>query len=718
MMSPYVRVLLGGILSLTASGLAIAQSEKPGTPNDVYNLSLAELGQVEISIATGNSTPLDKAPATASVIYAAEIEAMGAKNLNDVLETIPGLHVSLSSLNRLDSVYSIRGIHTGFNAQVLLLLNGVPIQVSLQGGRPILFRLHASSIDRVEVIRGPGSAIYGADAYSGVINVITKDAAAIDGTEMGARVGSFNSRELWLQSAATWQDWGVAFNLSYQESDGDKDRFINSDLQSSLDEALGTDASHAPGPLSTRYKVLDTRLTVNSETLQLNLWAWLSSDAGLGAGGAQALDPEGRDDSKLFLGDITYHLPSWSEHWEHSARASHFYYDEEAKYHLMPANSLLPIGSDGNVDFANPAGLVAFPDGLIGQPGGIAKDSQLDFISIFTGWDSHRMRFAAGARRQELDTRESKNFGPGIIDGTEISVDGTLTDVSNTPFVYLADSARTLHYISLQDEWQLVTDWTLTSGVRYDNYSDFGGTTNPRVALVWAASENLTSKLMYGSAFRAPSFSEQRFRNNPISLGNPELKPEHIDTLELSFNYRVNANFQSTLTLFSYQAKDMIEFITDEGTTTSTAQNARDLDGEGFEWEITWKPTPQLRLGGNYSWQDARDAKNDTPVADAPGQQFKLNANWEFKTNWSLNGQVYWVGDRQRAPTDARPQIDDYSLINFTLQRKNILPNLSASIALRNATNEDAREPSSTTIADDYPLETRSAWIALEYVFK
>src|SRR6478736_740959 len=130
MLSSFVRVppsrflllalISTGFLNIAFSGAALADNDKQNAPGDFYNLSLAELGQVQISIATGNSTPLDKAPATASVIYASEIEAMGARTLDDVLETVPGLHVSLSSLSRLDSVYSIRGIHTGFNPQVLL----------------------------------------------------------------------------------------------------------------------------------------------------------------------------------------------------------------------------------------------------------------------------------------------------------------------------------------------------------------------------------------------------------------------------------------------------------------------------------------------------------------------------------------------------------------------------------------------------------------------
>ncbi len=152
--------------------------------------------------------------------------------------------------------------------------------------------------------------------------------------------------------------------------------------------------------------------------------------------------------------------------------------------------------------------------------------------------------------------------------------------------------------------------------------------------------------------------------------------------------------------------------------TTSTAQNARDQDGDGFEWEASWQPIPSLRLNGNYSWQDAKDAQTGLAVADAPGQQFKVGANWEFRPEWSLNSQIYWVGDRQRAAGDERPAIDDYARLNLTLRRKNILPNLDLSIAMRNLTDEDAREPSNGTIADDYPLESRSMWLELKYLFR
>src|SRR5690606_26782905 len=108
-----------------------------------------------VSIATGTRKPLRLAPSVASVITADDIKAMGALTLDEVLQTVPGLHVSLST--RYSSLVSIRGIHTTLNPQVLFLVNGYPISELYSGGRAPTFRMPVNNIERVEVIRGPGS---------------------------------------------------------------------------------------------------------------------------------------------------------------------------------------------------------------------------------------------------------------------------------------------------------------------------------------------------------------------------------------------------------------------------------------------------------------------------------------------------------------------------------------------------------------------------------
>lgn len=680
------------ILCMTLlTGLALAHTAAAAEDLDAfYGEDLAALyGDEEfVSIATGSAKPVNKAPAVASVITAKDIETMGATDLNQVLETVPGLHVSLSALSRLDAVYSIRGIHTGFNPQVLLLMNGLSFPELYTGAHPILFRLPVANIARIEVIRGPGSAIYGAEAYAGVINIITKDAADIAGTEVGGREGSFGTHGAWLQHGGTYGDWDLAFSFEWQQSDGDRGRRISSDAQSKNDLDNGTDASLAPGALDTRYEVFDSHLELKRPTAtgdwKLRLWNWQLIDAGVGAGAAQALDPEGYQEGNLLLTDLSYDSAGLFPDTSLTATLSYQYLDNDVHFVLYPPQ-------------------MAFPDGLIADPEGTENIFGLDLATLFHQVKNHRIRLGAGGKHQRLDTQEAKNFGPG-------APDGTLTDVSDTPHVYAPDKSRTIWYLSLQDEWQLAPDWELTAGVRYDRYTDFGSTVNPRLALVWATRHNLTTKLLYGSAFRAPSFSELHAINNPVVLGNSDLDPETIDTLELAFDYRPTFNLHLGLSLFAYEAKDLIEFVPDAGAGTSTAQNARDQRGRGLELEADWDLCTALRLRANYALQHAEDKQSNEEVPDAPGQQFYLQADWQFLPDWSFTPQLNWVGDRERAATDSRAAIDDYTLVDLTLRRKGLFKNLEVALSMRNVFDEDAREPSSDLIADDYPLEGRSIW--------
>jgi iron complex outermembrane receptor protein len=671
-----------------------------------------------VSIATGSSKPIRLAPAVATVITASDIEATGATVLDEALEMVPGLHVS-SSFNRLNSVFSIRGIHTGQNPQVLLLLDGVPMTELFTGGRAPTLRLPVAGISRVEVIRGPGSAVYGADAFAGVINIIPKSAREIGGTRAGIRKGSFDTRDTWLQYGGTPGGWDVAFNLEYNRSDGDHDRRVSSDMQTALDTEFGTSASLAPGSLDTNYEMLNTRLDITRGNWKVGLWAWIQDGAGIGPGGAQALDPWGKQDVNQYLADVRYGNADIIEDWDLDVRLTYKYLDEDSRFKLLPPGASLPIGADGNVDFINPAGTVDFPDGLIGKPGGTESTGAVESTARYSGLDRHSIRLAAGFTYQQARPEEKKNFGPGVIDGTVSPIDGTLTDVSNTPYIFMEDEERKIWFMSVQDEWAFASDWELTAGVRFDHYSDFGSTVNPRFALVWATLHNLTTKFMYGRAFRAPSFGEEFSINNPVILGNSDLDPETIDTLELAFDYRPTFNLQTGLNLFYYEIDDAIEFVPDPlPATTNTAQNSRDQKGHGFELEAHWHPFEKLALGGNYAWQNSEDKETDDHIADAPRQEIYLDARWRFLPDWSLDAQLVDVSDRKRSAGDTRSDIDDYTLVNMTLRRKRIAKHWGLAASVRNIFDEDAREPSTGAIPDDYPLAERSVYAELRYFLK
>ncbi|MCU7842410.1 MAG: TonB-dependent receptor [Candidatus Thiodiazotropha sp. (ex Monitilora ramsayi)] len=664
-----------------------------------------------LTSATGSAKPVFLAPSVASVITKEEIEAIGAATLDEVLETVPGLHVYISSFSLFTKKWSIRGIHTEGNPQVLLLINGQPIQNLHVGFRPAQFQLPVSMISRVEVIRGPGSAVHGADAFAGTINVITKDGQEIDGVQAGVRGGSFGRKDAWVQHGGKYGDWDLAVGFDLMRSDGDDERIIGRDTQSALDVNFGTSASLAPGPLETQYNTISTHVVMNRQHWKLHLWGWSERDGGVGAGLTEALSTNNRRSSNLLLGDIDYSNDQWFQNWTLGFRLGYLYNEEEDHLQLFPAGAVLPIGSDGNLNFTSPAGFTLFTDGFIGAPEHTFNRYSLETSALYNGLAQHNMRFALGYQYADVRYRARQNWGPGVIDGSQAVVDGSLTDLTGQPGIFMPDVDRKLWYLSAQDEWAFTHNWELTLGARYDHYSDFGGTFNPRAALVWQTRHDLTTKLLYGRAFRAPSFSNMHAQNNPIGLGNPNLDPEVIDTLELALDYRPSPDLRMAANLFVYEIDGLIEFVPDPGGASATSQNSRDQKGQGVELEIDWETTRNLRLTGNLAWQDSEDKATGDPTPDAPGLQAYANAHWKFLPRWSVDGQWIWIGDRKRAAGDTRSDIDDYSTVNLTLRRKKLFDTIDLALAVRNLFDEDIREPSTTSIPEDYPMESRSVWL-------
>lgn len=669
-----------------------------------------------ISIATGTLRPVSKAPSVASVITADEIKAMGARNVYEALERVPGLHVGISGGEMQKAVFPLRGIHTQQDPQILILVNGHGIKGLTTSSNEAGLYLPTEAVQRIEVIRGPGSAIYGADAFAGVINIITKRAEDQAGGELGLRGGSFSTWDGWAQFGKQFDNgWGLFAHVGYSQSDGDQGRIIASDLQTSLDAALGTQATLAPGAMDTRYEARTAMFTLNNDKWTAHLNLWQTPKSGVGAGIANALDNQGSGDVNKYLFDLGYEDKNWLPDWAFATQFSYLYTHIDYRVGIFPRGARLPIGADGNVNFVAPVGLVAFPDGLIGIPGREEKTAQFDVTLNYTGLSGHAWRFNVGARNEDFSARESKNFGPGVIDGTVSPIGGALTNVSGTSFVYMPDITRTVSHLSVQDEWAFAPDWALTAGVRHDHYSDFGGTTNPRVALVWAARQDLTAKLLYGEAFRAPSFAELTVINNPANLGNPSVQPETIKTTELAFDYRPSDKLWGALNIFSYDIKGLIDFLpTPAG---SMAQNAKNQQGQGIEVEAHWQALPGLQILGSVSYQDAEDKNTGEQVADAPRKQAMLSADWKIASDWSLRVDNYWIADRPRASADPRPKADDYVWTNLTLRFRQPAQKWETALIARNLFDVDAREPAPATVPNDYPLPGRSVMLEVRAHF-
>ncbi len=696
------------VLSL-ASEICLAQS------SDDEDALLELYGDEEmISIATGQKQSIAKAPAVASVITADDILRSGATDIDDVLEMVPGLHVSRHPFG-YSPLYVFRGIYSEYNPQVLMLINGVPITNLFHGNRGLIWGgLPINNISRIEVIRGPGSAIYGAEAFAGVINVITKPPSEIDGTETGIRTGSFGRRDAWLLHGNSWNKFDIAFSLQYHDTNGSREK-IHSDAQTKNDAMFDTTASLAPGAVNLQRKNIDTRLDIAYEKLRFRAGLQQRADWGNGVGIGEALDPNNYYLSNRWNVDLSYHNENFMDNWNVTGQLSYLKTSQEVEKNLIiyPPGVKLQDGGEEAI----------YPEGLIGNPEVFEQHSRVDASAFYSGLKRNSIRLGAGYYYGDLyKVQESKNFGIDPATGNILPPGANLVDVTDTPYVFLREGSRKNYYAFAQDVWEFSTDWELTAGVRYDHYSDFGSTINPRLAIVWSTLRTLTTKFLYGEAFRSPSFVETRAINNPSVLGNANLNPETMKSYEIAFNYQPNEKLQTNLNLFYYSWNDIIEFVPDTGKSTSTAQNNGKQTGRGLEVELKWEISSHLYLNSNFSLQRSINENFDHAAIHAPSKQFSASLDWDFLYNWHLNAEIHYILDRKRFRSDPRSDIDDYRLVNMNLRRKSSDGKWEVALSAKNIFNNDVREPSpwsdpTANIPEDLPQAKRNFFIQYQYHF-
>lgn len=671
------------------------------TQSDEEILALAYGDQHMVSIATGNPLPLRRAPVVATVITAEDIAAMGATDLDQVLETVPGIHVSRSN-QAYAPLYLIRGIHSELNPQTLMLQNGVPMTTLFVGNRGNLWGgLPVENIARIEIMRGPGSALHGADAFSGVINIVTKTAADTPGTEVGLRAGSFNTRDGWLQHGGKLGPLDVAAYFRAGHSDGFR-KIVEADAQTSLDKVFGTHASLAPGPLNLGYDALDGSLDLGHDKVHFRAGYKLRNNLGTGAGVAGALDPVGKDRSERIHADLTWNDIELARDWKMGLAASYLHYKQDFNSPLQ----IFPPGAFGG----------AFPNGMFGAPKTWERQVRLSMVNTYSGFANHNLRFGVG--HDDLDlykTQELKNFTLPPAAPPAPTLGGEIVDFPADQS-FLTPHRRTVSYVYAQDMWTFARDWSLTAGVRNDRFSDFGGTTNPRLALVWEAAYNVTAKLLYGRAFRAPAFTEEFSINNPVYRGNPNLKPETIDTLETAMAWQSSANTRVNMSLFRYLMNDIIR-VSDMGDGTKLFNNGGSQRGYGGELEGIWDMNRRLRLLGHYAYQHSIDGITHKDAGHAPHHHLFARADWTFVSGWLASSQFNWVADRRRAPGDTRPAVPDYATFDLSVHTTRRKSSWEFAITLRNLFNADVREPSlaNSGITNDLPQAPRAVYLQASF---
>lgn len=599
---------------------------------------------------------ITKAPASISIITADEIKKWGYRTFGQILSSLRGFY---NTQDRNNGYVGARGfgLPSDFNSRILLLIDGHRYNNNLFDAFDTTegFPVDLDVIERVEVVRGPSSSLYGTSAVFGVINVITKRGRDLKGanirysygtndtSKVSASYGNRFSNGLETFVTGTFFDSKGYGSLYFPEFDNrldfDNDRAGNNGL------SIGNDGENTR-KLMAKASYGDFSL----HGLYVN---------------------RGKDIPTASFGGV---FNNHSQKFVDQAAYAEFKYDHTFDNQLNVQSRV----SYNNYRFTGDLPL------QIPNTNSIFHNNNLFYGEWWRAeieasklmWDDHRI--SVGGQYQD-------NFHQNLI---------------NYDFTNNLDSRVSTYQWALfvQDDYTITDQLTLNAGLRYDYYSIFGSTVNPRVGLIYNPWDATTFKLLYGEAFRAPNQFELNYKIPNSLRDNPRLKPEKLDTIEFIVEHYFTRQLRAELNVFHTYLIDNI--ISTPTPTGAKNLNARDVESIGVETQVenTWGDGFQGRI--SYSWQNTVDEKTREPLSNSPEHMIKINLIaplWEDKL--FLGFETQFMSSRKILSKDANNKkggrVDDYVISNLTLFSQNWVKGLELSAGLYNIFDERYFDPAS-----------------------
>lgn len=666
-------MVVGGLIVALLSPVSVL-AKPSGTLDDDAALRqeirwLKEEGYVTTATRTRES--LAKSGAAVSVITAKELRRMGARNLYDALKRVPGFDVHTTNIGT--PAVEVRGLVTDSSEKVLVLINGHSVNNNLvNGGATWTYeQFPIDDIERVEIVRGPASALYGADAFLAVINIITERGRSLDGEELLVAGGGRDTRQLNFSSGRETDRMEYAVNLNLFETNGD-------------DSNIAEDGVGRSGELEAWNRRIDLGVNLQHESGFFMQGKYVRRKAGPYVGIANSLNDESEQDYREYFVELGQRV-ALHERLDWSGRV---YFD------LFEADNFWELQSEGVFG--------GYPDGVQGKPA--VKNQKLGAEVQFSWLSGDTHKLLAGAmfeHQTQYDVTHFTNFDPNT--GAPL---GSFQDVSDTAN-WNGSHRRDLSAVYAQSIWDVRDTLRLISGLRYDRYSDFGDELNPRVSMVWQFDSDYHLMVAYGEAFRAPTFGELHNRNNPAIQGNPNLNAEEISTIEMGVNARLSARSKARVTLFRNKVSDVIR----PGTPY---QNFGRLNVKGVEAEWQHRSQGGSTLNLNYTYQYAENERAQTRASGVPMHKANAGYTWRYSQYFNAYMGVHYRGSVKRSAGDTRPQRKDQAGVDLAANWLDVVPELDVQVALYNAADADLRSPSSG-VPDDIPEGGRHLMLEARY---
>lgn len=655
--------LLATLLATLASAHAQTPPAATGAvspaegPADLADLSLEQLMAVPVESVSGVSKyeqSIRRAPAGVTVFTAADIRNYGWRTLSDALRAAPGFHI------RNDRFYDYVG-NRGFtrpfdyNSRTLVLVNGHRMNdpIYQQGAVGSEFILDLDMVERIEIIRGPGSSIYGSNAFYGAVNVIPKRGRDLGGGQSALSVGSEPS-------------------VKGRVTAGDR-------------TAGGVE-----------YTVSATGLSSRGEREFDLPRSWRDADPAL-----TAAEAEHRDD--LAVGNAFGHV-AWRG------------FEVEAAY-VRRKKDVLPPVYFTNVDtpaygLDERAYLVFRAAGEPGPDSNLSAKLALDyyhyeglFSPSFTGFNQQAPYADSLSLNTEIRWQQTFAGPHTLIAGFEFQ-DNFRQDLGRddlTAGVAVVRVRESSRYYSpfAQVDWELAPSLHLSTGGRYDYYGLDQKRFTPRLGLIWDLRSDTTLKFLYGESFRVPNV-EERYASEAGIVANPDLGPETNRTWEVVAEHRLSPVWSLEGHAYHIVASDLITTIPFPAIPGSiTYANAQEIITEGVELGASAYFPSGVQLRGSGTLQRAYDDDTGKTVADAPRTLLKLAASAPLGPRW-LRGsaELLYVGDRQDG---LGARTGDYATANLTLRAAQLWHRWDLTLSVYNVAGERWSDPKNLGQIDSAP---------------
>lgn len=629
----------GGVSTFNAQAVPIGQSEFLAANDADENLET--LLETKISTAAKYEQSIQEAPASVSIISSEDINRHGYQTLAEALNSLRGFFW------RYDRNYDYIGSRgfenpNSYNNKIQLQLNGHIINDNIYGS-PFFgndFSLPLSVVERIEVIRGPGSALYGGGAMLSVINVITKAYHQLENVQVGLRAGSFGAYDASITAAHSITD-DIGYTLSGRigYTKGQDLYFQEFDApETNNGMSIGNDWERSKG------------IFFSLEAYNFKLNAFFSSrQKGMPTGCWEMTFNDGRAQIEdiRYTADLEYNNQI-SDNFGLKARlyADYYHYEDCLPYDTVIFNSEILLGS--TVSEKN-----------TGQWYGGEIQSTWDIFSnnrVISGVEYKYSSRADYVFESEKGIYFDQNYPYGVFSA------------------YLQDHYQPLEWLSL------------TAGLRFDKYthdysdtvqspfpvdeSNFNGSAvTPRVAVIVYPVKPLSIKLLYGSAYRPANIYEMYYRDFLTTKNNPGLKPEHSDTYEIVAEYSITDNILLTLVSYYFEVRDLIIQGTDLRDQMAVFRNEGKGIGKGIECEFNSRFASGLWFNANYSYQEVINSRTNKEFSNSPNHLFKISASQTFFESITAGLEFVWESSRRSELVDgAIGTTNAFSLTNIVLK--------------------------------------------------